>query len=380
MKKPPFTIGIEEEYQMVDKQTGQLRPRIQAILAKGQAFFGEQIKPEILRSTVEINSDILPDIPSARKELLDLRSTLAWLVGEEGLALISAGTHPGALWQNEALSPFERYIQLEQELQDVARSLLIFGLHVHIGIESHEMAVELMNQLRTWLPHLLAISANSPFWAGRLTGLKSYRSVVWKPFPRSGVPEVFPTAGDFDAYVQALVKTGCIDNAKKIWWDIRPHPFFGTIEFRICDMPATFEDTIAIAALCQALVARLTWLNKSGLRTPALSSHFIEENKWRVIHYGLDAEVLDFVLGRRLSMRESLAELLDFVDEVVDDLGSRQEFTYLRNLLEDPCGTGADRQIALYEQTGSVDAVIRLLMRQTMHGIPEMVLPQVGAD
>jgi carboxylate-amine ligase len=378
--KPRFTIGIEEEFQMVDKQTGQLSPRIQTILAKGQTFFGEQIKPEMLQSTVEINSRILPDIPTARQEMQDMRSTLAWLVGEEGLALVSAGTHPSALWQNEQRSCFERYIQLEQELQDVARSILIFGLHVHVGIESHEMAIELMNQLRSWLPHLLAISANSPFWAGRLTGLKSYRSVVWKPFPRSGVPEVFSSAGDFDAYVQALVNTGCIDDGKKIWWDIRPHPFFSTIEFRICDMPATFDDTIAIAALCQALVARLTWLYKRGLRTPALSSHFIEENKWRVIHYGLDADVLDFVQGRRLTMRESLAELLDFVEDVIDDLGSRREIDYLHKLLEDPRGTGADRQIALYEGSGSVNAVIHMLMQQTMQGIPEKALRQAAAD
>jgi carboxylate-amine ligase len=371
--RAPFTIGIEEEFQMVDRQTGQLSPHIQTVLEKGHAIFGELIKPEMLQSTVEINSDILPDIPTARQEMRALRAELARLVSEEGLALVSTGTHPTALWQHELRSPYERYSQLEQELQDVARSVLIFGLHVHIGIESHELAVELMNQLRTWLPHLLAISTNSPCWAGRLTGLKSYRSVVWKPFPRSGVPEVFSSASDFDSYVQALVKTGCIDNGKKIWWDIRPHPFFSTIEFRICDMPATFDDTIAIAALCQALVARLAWLYRKGLRTPTLSSHYIEENKWRVMHYGLDADVIDFVQGRRLSMRQSIGELLDFVDEVIVDLGSRHEIDYLRRLLEDPRGTGADRQIALYEQTGSMDAVIQLLMQQTMEGIPVKV-------
>ena len=321
--RPRFTIGIEEEFQMVDRHSGHLSPRIQTILEKGHAIFGELIKPEMLQSTVEINSDILPDIPAARQEMRDLRATLAALVEEEGLALVSAGTHPTAIWQNEPRSPYERYRQLEQELQDVARSILIFGLHVHIGIESHELAVELMNQLRTWLPHLLAISSNSPCWAGRLTGLKSYRSVIWKPFPRSGVPEVFPSSGDFDTYVQTLIETSCIDDGKRIWWDIRPHPFFPTIEFRICDMPATFDDTIAIAALCQALVAKLTWLYKSGLRAPVLSSHFIEENKWRAMHSGLDAEVIDFVQGRCLSMRESISELLDFVDDVIDDLGSR---------------------------------------------------------
>ena len=328
-----FTIGIEEEFQLVDRQTGQLSPGIQTILARGQAIFGEQIKAEMLQPTVELISDILPDIATARKEMQALRRRLACLVQEEGLALISAGTHPTALWQNQLRTPSDRYAQLEDELQDVARSILIFGLHVHIGVENQEKAVTLMNQLRTWLPHLLALSSNSPFWAGRLTGLKSYRSAVWKPFPRSGIPEVFPSWSDFDSYVQALIKTGSIDNGKRIWWDIRPHPFFSTVEFRIFDMPGTFDDMIAIAALCQALVAKLTQLNRAGLWTPMLSSHFIEENKWHAMRAGLDAEVIDYVKGRRHSMRESISELLDFVDDVIDDLGSRTEINHLRDVL-----------------------------------------------
>jgi carboxylate-amine ligase len=365
---------------MVDRQTGQLCPRIQTILEKGGPIFGERIKAEMLQPTVELISDILPDIPTARQEIPAMRAKLAQLVGEEGLALISAGTHPSALWQEEPRTPYERYIEMEEEFQDVARSILIFGLHVHIGVENQEVAVELMNQVRTWLPHLLAISTNSPFWSLRLTGLKSYRSVVWKPFPRSGIPGVFPSWRDFDAYVQALIKTGTIDNGKRIWWDVRPHPFFSTIEFRICDMAATLDDTIAIAALCQALVAKIIWLNKRGLRTPVLSSHFIEENKWRVIHLGLDAEVIDFVKGYRLSMRESLSELLDFVNDVVDDLGSRSEINYLRRLLADPRATGADRQIAIYQQTASLEAVIRLLMQQTIQGVSVEMPVEVGAD
>ncbi|HAG98790.1 MAG TPA: carboxylate-amine ligase [Ktedonobacter sp.] len=367
----PFTIGIEEEFQLVDRQTGQLYPGIQTVLEHGQAIFGEQIKAEMLQPTVELISEVLPDIPTARKEMRTARAKLARLVGEEGLALISAGTHPTALWQEQPKTPHERYNELEEEYQDVARSILIFGLHVHVGVEKKEMAVTLMNQLRTWLPHLLALSTNSPFWAGRHTGLKSYRSVVWKPFPRSGIPEVFPSWNDFDAYVQALIKTGSIDNGKKIWWDIRPHPFFNTVEFRIFDMPGTVEYTIAIAALCQALVAKLTRLNKAGLWTPMLSSHFIEENKWHAMRSGLDAEVIDYVQGRRHSMRESISELLDFVDDVIDDLGSRPEIDHLRGVLEDKHGTGADQQIAIYQETGNLDDVVQFLMQQTMKGIQE---------
>lgn len=366
----PFTIGIEEEFQLVDRQTGQLSPGIHTLLEKGQSIFGEQIKAEMLQPTVELISDIMPDIPTARDEMRRSRAKLARFLREENLALVSAGTHPTALWQDASRSQFERYKELEEEFQDVARAILIFGLHVHVDTGNQVNAVALMNQVRTWLPHLLAISSNSPFWTGRNTGLKSYRSVVWKPFPRSGVPEVFPAWSDFDNYVQTLVKTNCIDNGKKIWWDIRPHPFFNTIEFRICDMPATIDDTIALAALCQALVAKLTWLNRKNLWVPILSNHFIEENKWRAMRFGLDAEVIEFVQGRRGSMRESIMELLDFVDDVVDDLGSRLEMNYLLTLLEDSRGTGADRQLAVFQETGSMDAVNQFLMQQTMQGIP----------
>jgi carboxylate-amine ligase len=367
----PFTIGIEEEFQLVDRQTGQLSPRIDTVLEKGESVFGEQIKAEMLQPTVELISDVMPDIPTTRDEMRKCRAKLAHLLEEEDLALVSAGTHPAALWQNESRSQFTRYEELEEEFQDVARAILIFGLHIHIGVENQEVAVAIMNQVRTWLPHLLAISSNSPFWTGRNTGLKSYRSVVWKPFPRSGIPEVFPSWSDFDNYVQTLIKTNCIDNGKKIWWDIRPHPFFSTIEFRIFDMPATIHDTIALAALCQALVAKLTWLNKHNLWVPIISNHFIEENKWHGMRYGLDAEVIEFVQGRRLSMRNSIGELLDFVDEMVDDLGSRQEMNYLRNLLEDPKGTGADRQLTVFRESGSIDALNKFLMQQTMEGIPK---------
>ncbi len=375
-----YTLGIEEEYQMVDRCTGELCPCIETILDKGRPIFGEQIKPEQHQSMVELISSILPDIRSAREEMGALRAKLANLLLAEGLALISAGTHPTAIWREEPISPYERYARIVGYYQDNARRNLVFGLHIHVGIDDHERAVALMNQLRTWLPHVLALSTNSPFWAGRFTGLKSYRAVVWGSTLRSGVPEIFPSWRDLDAYIQSLVRMGCIDNGKMLWWDIRPHPFFPTIEFRTCDMPATIDDVIALAALCQALVAKLDWLNKRGVLATVLPAHYIVENKWRAIHWGLDAEALDFVQDRRLSMRDAIHELLDFVDDVLDDLGSRNEIDYLRALLADARGTGADRQIAIYRETGSVDAVIRFLMHQTMQGIPvELPVEAVAA-
>ncbi len=364
-----FTVGIEEEFQMVDRRTGQLSAYILPLMEKGGALFGDRLKAEMLQSTVELVTDVCPNIAAARLQLGEMRRLLAQLLHTEGLNLISAGTHPDALWHEQKRTPFPRYDELEEEFQDVGRSILIFGMHVHVGIESQELAVAVMNQARAWLPQLLALSTNSPFWNGRYTGIKSYRSVVWKRFPRSGMPDVFTASHDFNHYVETLIKTGCIDNAKKIWWDIRPHPFFNTVEFRIFDMPATMEDTLALAALSQALVAKLTWLRKRGMELHILPSKYIEENKWRAMRYGLEAEVIDFVNNRTLTMRESIHELLDFVDDVLDDLGTRREIYHLRCLLEQPYGTGADRQIALYKETGSSRAVLEYLMRETMKDI-----------
>ncbi len=364
-----FTLGIEEEFQLVSRDSGELCSCAQGILDKGTPIFEEQIKPEMLQSTIEYVSSVLPDINAARIELYSSRAILARLVAQEGLALVSAGTHPSASWRGQERTEDARYEDLEEEYQDVGRSILIFGLHVHVAIESKEVAIKVMNQVRTWLPHILAISSNSPFWSGRMTGIKSFRSVVWKRFPRSGMPDVFETRGHFDRFVQDLVDAKCIDNGKKIWWDIRPHPFFDTIEFRICDMPATIEDTLAIAALCQALVAKLTRLDERGENVPVLGRSYIEENKWRAMRYGLDAELVDFIGRRPVSRRDSIRETLDFVDEVVDELGSRREMNYIRSLLDDPRGTGADRQIAVYQQNNDLQEVNKFLIEQTLRNV-----------
>lgn len=365
-----FTLGIEEEFQIVREQTGELCSCAQSILEKGAPYFEEQIKPEMLQSTVELISDVLPDMATARKELQTQRALLARIADKEGLALVSAGTHPSSSWRDQERTEKDRYEELEAEYQDVARSILIFGLHIHVGVVDKDLSVKIMNQVRTWLPQILALSSNSPFWSGRMTGIKSYRSIVWKRFPRSGMPDLFETRQHFDKYVQDLIDTGCIDNAKKIWWDIRPHPFFDTIEFRVCDMPLTLDDTLGIAAFCQALVAKLTQLDEQGQTVPMLRRDYIEENKWRAMRYGLDAEVIDFARPRTLSMRDSIHELLDFVDDLVDELGSRKELDYVRGLLDDPRGTGADRQIAVYNESGGdLSQVNQFLMEQTMKGI-----------
>jgi carboxylate-amine ligase len=217
---------------------------------------------------------------------------------------------------------------------------------------------------------LLALSSNSPFWIQRNTGLKSYRTIVWRSFPRSGIPPIFTSPDEFNNYVDSLILHGCIDNARKIWWDIRPHPFFDTIEFRVFDMPATSKDSIAIAALCQALVAKLYWLYKHNMQTIIVPNYLVEENKWRAVRYGMDAMIVDFTQKRLLSMRQSIHELFDFVDDVLDDLDTRCEINYLRSLVDDPLGTGAERQLAAYKQTGNIQSVIEYLMQESRVGLP----------
>lgn len=370
MSSARFTLGIEEEFQLIEQDSGDLCSCFQSILEKSSPDLEDNIKPELLQSTVEMISDVCPDIAEARKELHSRRARLLRLVESEGKGLISSGTHPTALWQDQERTENERYDEMEQEYQDVGRSLLIFGMHVHVGVEDKEQAILLMNQLRTWLPHLLALSSNSPFWSGRDTGIKSYRSVVWKRFPRSGMPDTFASWRDFEYYVKTLVDLQCIDNGKKIWWDIRPHPFFDTLEFRICDMPGTFEDTMALAALCQALVAKLSWLHKHNMEVRSLSRDLIDENKWRAMRYGLDAEVLDFAQRCQIGMRDSIHQLLDFVEDVVDDLGSHREMKHLRLMLEPGQGSGADRQLAIYRESGGdMHKVIQFLNQQAREGI-----------
>ena len=364
-----FTLGIEEEFQMVKRATGQLAPCIHSVLTKARPVLGQHVKAEVQQSTIELVSDVLPDIAAARTHLRELRSKLALILADEGLALISAGTHPSALWQEQPTTEDERYAMLEEEFQEASRSILVYGLHIHVGVADPELAIALMNQVRSWLPHLLALSSNSPFWAGRLTGIKSYRSVVWRRIFRSGIPDVFPTHASFEQYVQRLVQAGHIDNGRKIWWDMRPHAVYPTLEFRVCDMPATLEDTLALVALCQALIAKLAWLHRRHLATHVLPRYFIEEHKWHASRYGLDARVFDFMQSRQMTMRESIGELLDLVEDVLDELGSRREINHLRTLLNSPDGTGADRQIQVYQQNQCTTDVIHHLIQQTMLGV-----------
>ena len=363
----PFTLGIEEEYQIIDPETRELRSYITQILEQGRLVLHEQLKPEMMQSVVEVGTHVCRTAEEARAEIIRLRGVIASLAANQGLTIAAAGTHPFSSWETQEIYPHERYYGVVNEMQDAARQLLIFGMHVHVGMPDLELGIQIQNVARYFLPHLLALSTSSPFWMGRKTGFKSYRSLIFSNFPRTGIPNQYSSINEFNSYVDLLVKTCCIDNGKKIWWDIRPHPVFGTIEVRICDLCTRVDETIAIAALVQAIFVKLYKLFTCNMTFRVYQRALINENKWRAVRYGLDGEMIDFGKQQSIAARDLMEELIEFVDDVVDDLGSRQAVEYVRRILEE--GTSADRQLATYERTGDLKAVVDQLVRETLEGV-----------
>jgi carboxylate-amine ligase len=376
--KPSLTIGIEEEYQIIDPETRDLRSHVESeILTKGKTLLKEAVKAEMHQSVVEIGTGVCPNIADASRQLKDLRSQMCGLASQNGLRLAAAGTHPFADWRNQEIFPDERYHVIVQDLKMVARANLIFGLHVHVGVEDREVAIHLMNAARYFLPHILALSTNSPFWLGMDTGLKSYRCKVFDKFPRTNIPDYFPSWGEYDSFVKLLIKTNCIDNAKKIWWDIRPHPNFPTLEFRICDVPLRADETLAIAALIQATIAKLYKLHAANQGFRLYRRVLIMENKWRALRYGLEGKLIDFGKQTEVPVRDLIYEYLNFVEDVVDELGSRQYINYIHRILE--MGTGADRQLRVYRETGDLKNVVDYMIEETRTGlIPQSVTAGAG--
>ena len=362
-----FTLGVEEEYMVLDPVTLELKSHEQKIVSEGQKMIRDKVKAEMHQAVVEVGTDICDHIDAAFNDVGLLRKTVAEIAGGLGFSLGAAGTHPFSAWRSQLITDNVRYHQIVNEMQDAARSNLIFGLHVHVGMENRKMAIHIANSARYFLPHVFALSTNSPFWEGRYTGFKSYRTKVFDKFPRTGIPDLFESIEAYDNYVNLLIKTNCIDNAKKIWWDLRVHPFFNTVEFRICDVPLTVDETIAIAALFQAICAKLYKLRMENLNFIQYSRALVNENKWRASRYGLDGHLIDFGKEEEVNTRVLIYELLDFVDDVVDHLGSRHRLAYVHKIIEQ--GTGADRQIAVYNETQQMFEVAQYINRQFLSGL-----------
>ncbi|HJU66063.1 MAG TPA: carboxylate-amine ligase [Gemmatimonadaceae bacterium] len=366
-KGPSLTLGIEEEYQIIDPETRELKSYITEIL-KGDHLVMEEVKPELHQSMVEIGTRVCRSPSEVRAELVRLRGAVMQLAGRNGLTIAAAGTHPFSSWITQEITPLERYMGVKQDLADLAQQLLIFGTHVHIGIEDRDFLIDAMNVARYFVPHVLCLSTSSPFWMGRNTGLKSYRSVIFRNFPRTGIPPVLGSWTEYETLLESLVRTNCIPNGSKIWWDARPNHSYPTLEFRICDVCTRVDEAVCVAAILQAIVAKLWKLRCDNITFRVYPLTMIEENKWRAVRYGTSGKLIDFGKEEELPARTLIRELIEwFIDDVVDDLGSRREVEYAFRILDE--GTSADRQLATYDQTADLKAVVDRLIRETAEGV-----------
>jgi carboxylate-amine ligase len=371
MKQPSLTIGVEEEYQIVDPQTGELQSYITQILEADHVILG-QLKPELHQSIVEVGTTVCRTPQDVREQLVSLRRGVMELAAKKGLKIAAAGTHPFSHWAQQEITPLERYLGTRKAMAQLAQQLLIFGTHVHIGIEDPDFLIDCTNVSRYVLPHILCLSTSSPFWIGRDTGLKSYRSAVFRAFPRTGIPPYIASWSAYQRYLETLINTGCIPDGSKIWWDARPHWKYSTLEFRICDVCTRVEEAVCIAAILQALVFKLWKMRRDNITFRIYPAELIEENKWRAVRYGTSGKLIDFGREVELPAATLIHEFLEwFLGDVVDELGSRKEVEYAYYILEH--GSSADRQLAIYRETGDLKAVVDRLIGETQEGV---VAPQ----
>jgi carboxylate-amine ligase len=365
-----FTIGVEEEFQIIDPETLELRSHVVQLLSSAAARgVGDLVKQEMHQSIVETGTKICENVSELRLEMHRTRSELVLAAESTGLRVAAAGTHPFSSWIDQVISPGERYQNIVEEMGQLARSLLIFGMHVHVAMPDKQTTIDMMNMVRYFLPHLLALSTSSPFWMGRNTGLKSFRTTVFRRFPRTGIPEVFESWSEYENFINLLVKLNCIDTGKKIWWDVRPHPTYGTLEFRMFDTATRVEEAVAIAALTQAIVVKLYRLYTHNQSWRIYRRALIEENKWRAARYGIEGKLVDFGREAEVPMRELMHELMGLIDDVVDDLGSRSAVEYIHTILNE--GTSAERQLRVYQQTGDLKDVVRHLVMETRASVQD---------
>lgn len=365
VKRPSLTVGIEEEYQIIDPETRELKSYITHFLEDDHHILRmRDVKPEMHQSTVEIGTKPCDTVQEARQEVLELRRTVAEIAETKGVWIAAAGAHPFSSWETSEITDKNRYLTILEDMQFLARDLLIFGMHVHVGIEDEDFAIDTMNTLRYFTPHVLALSSSSPFWRGIDTGLKSYRSAMFKRFPRTGIPQEFSSYSEYQRLLATLVETGAIENSSKIYWDIRPHHIYPTLEFRICDLCTSIDDAICCASLFQALALKHYKMRRDNLTFRHYPPTLIEENKWRAMRYGIGGKLIDFGRQQELPTKVLLTELVEFVDDVVDDLGVRNEVNHVFTIFQR--GTSADRQLAVHQESaGDLKAVVDWLVEET---------------
>lgn len=358
-----FSLGIEEEFQILNPNDLELCSRAHSIIEDTPENMRQRVKPELMQSIVEINTKICANIREAGQDLLAKRCLVYGLARDEGLLLACAGTHPFSRWEDQRLTPDSRYFRLVSDLQWVVRRELIFGLHVHVGVDGAEKAIAVVNGLRKYLPHLLALSANSPFLDGISTKLHSTRTKIWDAFPRGGIPPIFKDWNDYTALVGKLEFFGCVTGPRDFWWDVRPHPDFGTVEIRICDVQTEPDDCVALAALIQALVAWLSDRFDAGENLSVQKRVELVENKWRASRYGLDAKLLDFEESREVPARVAIEFLLRELYSYFEALGSSEYVEKINSILVN--GNGSKRQLEIYEETGDLTSVLADIVWRT---------------
>ena len=361
-----LTIGMEEEYQIIDPKSRELTSFISEFLETGAMMFKDQVKPELLQSQIEIGSNVCRNINELEEDIKNIRQKLGSFVRQSDKMIAAAGTHPFSHWRDQVVTDKDRYHGLFDSMQYVAKRLLIFGMHVHIGIEDRNLQIDVMNQMRYFMPHILALSTSSPFWLGEPTGFKSYRSIIFEDLPRTGIPENFEGYHQYSNYVDTLIESNTITEPSKIWWDIRPHHTFPTLEFRICDSCTRADEAVSIAALVQALVAKMIQLRLKNQTWRKYRGSLINENKWRAIRGGVNSNLIDFGNQKEVPFIELFDEMLEFVDDVVEPLGSRKYLEYLRSMVKN--GTSSDRQLNVYKKENNIHDVVDSIIDETLDG------------
>lgn len=373
--EPSFTIGIEEEYLLVSRETRALAEQPQTMLEECDAKLSGRFSPEFLRSQIEVGTAVHDTISGARADLAQLRATVADVATAHDLAPIAASTHPFTDWRAQRHTEKERYNALAQDLQGVVRRLLICGMHVHVGIEDDNLRIDLMNQVVYFLPHLLALSTSSPFWGGENLGLKSYRLCVFNELPRTGLPDYFDSYGEYERHVQVLINAGLLEDASKIWWDVRPSVRYPTLEMRIADVCTDIEDTLCVAAMYRCILRMLYRLRRNNQRWRTYARMLINENRWRAQRYGYDEGLVDFGIGRIVAYADLLDEVLGYLREDAEFFGCVKELEHARTILQR--GTSAHRQVRTYntalaegaDRQEALKAVVDNLITETVAGI-----------
>ncbi len=376
LREPTFTMGIEEEYLLVDLESRDLvRDPPPDVMAESQSRLQDQVGPEFLRSQIEVGTKVCTTIQEARTDLARLRHNVADVAGTHGMGLIAASTHPFARWGEQLPTDKDRYLELERDMQAVVRRLVICGMHVHVGVEDDDLRIDLMNQVSYFLPHILAASTSSPFWHGNDTGLKSYRMTVFKSLPRTGLPEHFSSWGEYQRHVNVLVEAGIIQDATKLWWDVRPSARYPTIEMRVADICTRIDDAVALATVFVLLLRMLYRRRRRNQRWRTYANMLVAENTWRAQRYGVDGSLMDYGKGELVPYSQLADELIEILWREAEETGTTAELQHLATIARE--GTSADRQLATYtaavedgaDPREALKQVVDMLMRETIDGV-----------